>query len=315
MNDTERTSTTGSDPRNTLPPIELNPWHYQPPLPVPDGHTKQGILKALCSISIDGSHTGELTGYATADCERFLRTLDMVPHESGKSLEIGANPYFTTLLLRKFRPEYDHVISNYFNGDPGVYSQKLTFDGFDGVPESFDLQYHSLNVEQWEFPFADDELSVVLFCEVLEHMTMDPLHVIREISRVLETGGKLVLTTPNVARLENVIALLEGRNLYDPYSAYGPYGRHNREYTRDELHRLLIFCGFEAEISYTANVHSDIPPDTIDTEAVARTLTSVKNREYDMGQYLFTRWRKVHACPASRPRWLYRSYPETEMAR
>lgn len=291
----------------------LSPRRYQPRLPIPGGYTKEQLLDAFCSVSIDGSATGELRGYATADCERFLRTLELVPPGVGEMLEIGGNPYFTTLLLRKFRPEYQLSISNYFSRGPGVESQQVRFDGFDGTPEECTFSYHSLNIEEWTFPFADEQMDIVVFGEVLEHMTNDPMHAIREISRVMKPGGKLVLTTPNAARLENVIALVEGRNLYDPYSAYGPYGRHNREYTRDELHRLMTFCGFEVEISYTANVHPDIPAFTADTRAVAAALSSVRHREHDLGQYLFTRWRKVGLCGSKRPGWLYRSYPAHEI--
>ncbi|MGH9621321.1 MAG: class I SAM-dependent methyltransferase, partial [Bryobacteraceae bacterium] len=178
-------------------------------------------------MSIDGSASGELRGYATADCERFLRTLDLVPLGSGELFEIGSNPYFTTLLLRRFRPDYVLNSSNYFGQAAGLASQHICFAGFDGREEEFDLFYNSLNIEQWAFPFRDAQMDVVIFGEVLEHMTNDPFHAIREINRVLKQDGTLILTTPNAARLENVIALLEGRNLYDPYSAYGPYGRHN----------------------------------------------------------------------------------------
>ena len=77
----------------------------------------------------------------------------------------------------------------------------------------------------------------ILFCEVLEHLTNHPLRAVLQLKKVLKPDGMLVLTTPNAARLENVVAFIEGRNIYDPYSAYGPYGRHNREYTRHELHQ------------------------------------------------------------------------------
>ena len=291
----------------------LNPRIHQPALPMPSGFTKERILEALCTVSIDGSTTGELQGYATGDCERFLHTLDLVPDGEGDLLEIGGNPYFTTLLLRRFRPEYRLNITNYFGGPAGEASQRVHFDGFDGGGDECVFTYHSLNIEAWPFPFADGQMDVIVFAEVLEHMTNDPMHAMREISRVLKPGGLLVLTTPNAARIESVVALLEGRNLYDQYSAYGPYGRHNREYTRDELHRLLTYCGFEAQVGYTANVHPDIPARLADMEALATALRPIRHREHDLGQYLFTRWRKAGACGAKRPRWLYRSYPEHEL--
>lgn len=295
-------------------PVTIDPRRYQPALPLPDGYSKERVLDAFCTVSLDGSAIGELRGYAVGDCERFLHTLALVPEGNGKLLEIGGNPYFTTLLLRRFRPGYELSITNFFNGPPGLGRQRLAFSGFDSAPEEFDIEYHSVNIEAWPFPFGDAQMDVVVFGEVLEHMTNDPMHAMREIHRVLKPGGLLVLTTPNVARIENVIALLEGRNMYDPYSGYGPYGRHNREYTRDELHRLAVYCGFEADVSYTANVHPDAPANHVDAALLEAAIGSIRNREYDLGQYLFSRWRKKTECGAKRPGWLYRSYAPSMMS-
>lgn len=292
----------------------LDPRNFQPELPVPAGYTREGILDALCSVTIDGSAIGELRGYAIGDCERFLHTLHLVPEGSGELLEIGANPYFTTLLLLRFRPDYKLNITNFFGGPPGEFAQRLRFEGFDGTVDECEFRYQSLNIEFWPFPYTGGQMDVIVFCEVLEHMTNDPMHALREISRVLKPGGLLVLTTPNAARIENMVAFIEGRNMYDQYSGYGPYGRHNREYTRDELHRLLQYCGFEPEISFTANVHPDIPAAVIGTDLLDAVVRSVRNREYDLGQYLFTRWRKAGACGSQRPQWLYRSYPARELS-
>ena len=161
---------------------------------------------------------------------------------------------------------------------------------------------------------AHTGFDVVTVFHVLEHMTNHPWFAIAEIARVLKPGGTLVLTTPNVARLENIVALVEGRNLYDPFSKYGPYGRHNREYTRDELHRLLAHGGFEVEVSFTANVHEDHPASNVDWQALASAIARIPHRERDLGQYLFTRWRKVAAAKTLRPAWLYRSYAAEQLS-
>jgi SAM-dependent methyltransferase len=295
-------------------PTTLDPRAYQPALPLPEGFTKERILEALYTVRYDGRDYPELRHYASGDCERFLHTLALVPDGGGRLLEIGANPYFTTLLLRRFRPGYAIDTTNYFGGAEGIGHQEVTFAGFDGSPDGFDAAYHSVNIETMKQPFEDAAFDVVVFGEVLEHLTNDPRFALAEISRVLKPGGILVLTTPNVARLENVVALIEGRNLYDPYSKYGPYGRHNREYTRDELHRLLTHCGFEVEASYTANVHPDHPAGDMDWTALSGALGRIRHREHDLGQYFFTRWRKVMEANPLRPSWLYRSYAAKELA-
>ncbi|MEJ7745178.1 MAG: methyltransferase domain-containing protein [Luteimonas sp.] len=292
----------------------VDPRDYQPPLELPGNLSLYAIREAMVSQSIDNSPAGELRNYAYADCERFIRTLDLIPAGAGELLEIGSNPYFTTMLIKQFRPEYTLSMINYFGSGLGdLVRQRVEFDGFDGVRQSVVLESPHVNVETDSVPFADERFDLVLFCEVLEHMTNDPLAPLKELSRVTKMGGHIILTTPNATRLENVIAFCEGRNIYDPYSGYGPYGRHNREYTRHELHLLMDHCGFVAEISYTANVGPDRPMEKMTADVVRSIIAATPNREYDLGQYLFTRWRKEREPHPKRPDWLYRSYPAEQL--
>ena len=292
----------------------IDPRNYQPALPLPAGYSKQQIHDVLTAVSIDGSAKGELFGYASADLERFLHTLAMLPEDaSGSLLEIGANPYFNTLLMRRFRPALDLSLVNYFG--PGATSgcQTVAFPGFDGIPDSVAFDFCNINIEEAPLPYQDASFKYIVFCEVLEHMTHDPLRAVLELKRVLKPGATMILTTPNAARLENVVAFLEGRNMYDPFSAYGPYGRHNREYTRHELHLLMNHCGFDADVSFTANVHQDLPLEQADSSGLNALFGQIKNREHDLGQYLFTRWTNSRPVTEGLPRWLYRSYPEARM--
>lgn len=109
-----------------------------------------------------------------------------------------------------------------------------------------------------------------------------------------------------MARLENVARLAVGENLYDPYSGYGPYGRHNREYTQRELHALLAHAGFAVERSFTADVH----PNAV-VQALSPSLLSalVGGRRGTLGQYHFVVATRARAGEPRRPSWLYRSYP------
>lgn len=153
---------------------------------------------------------------------------------------------------------------------------------------------------------------MLIFAEIIEHLLNDPCKVLREIKRVLKPNGVLILTTPNVARLENVTRLISGTNIYDPYSGYGPYGRHNREYNRHELDQLLKFEGFEPTQCFTADVHENNAQAFCSVDKIADLL---KFRENDLGQYIFI---KAISLPTEqkkqRPNWLYRSYADGELS-
>lgn len=279
---------------------------HQPPIWVPPGETVESVRTMLRTMSIDGSATGELASYAEEDCERFLHTIGLVPDMKGDLLEIGGNPYFTSLLLEKYRAGLKVQMTNYFDGSVPEIRQAIRVDHADGSQHQNTYVSRSVNVEHDAFPWPDQSFDIVLYCEVIEHLLSDPVHSLSEIWRLLKPGGMLILTTPNVARLENISRLIAGANLYDPYSGYGPYGRHNREYTRHELWRLLSYVGFEADVLFTADVNQNKANLYFDA---ARFEDLIKFRANDLGQYIFSRWKKTGEAPKTKkPSWLYRSY-------
>ena len=274
-----------------------------PPLPLPAGWSEVNLRNLVRSVRVHDAPPEELKNYVDADFKRFVYTLGLVPEKSGQAiLELGANPYFTTTLLRKFRdPKLS--LANFFDGSHAEGEQTVTTDE---TGEVVDYAYQQFNCEKDRFPYADDSFDVVLFCEIIEHLLADPVHALGEIRRVLKPDGILVLTTPNVARLENVARIVAGENPYDPYSPHGPYGRHNREYTPRDLHELLSANGFNIRTMFTADVHPSSSP-SVSLRALAPL---VKDRPTDLGQYIFCQ------CSISpdaktrdlvRPPWLYRT--------
>lgn len=285
------------------------------PLSLPSGTSEHELFEWLATVRIDGN-AAELQGYLKSDFRRFLYTLGLFCHIDGRqrqALEFGASPYFMTMLGRQFT-EFEWTYSNYFGVQQvcGVNSQNVNYRDFSRNHEmTMVLNYHHFNSEADRYPLPDESFDLVLYCEILEHLTNDPCHALRRIRNLIKPGGHLVLTTPNVARAENVTRLLDGANLYDPYSGYGPYGRHNREYTCEELRRLLSYVGFEVEDIFTSDVHPYTQTVKSDGSDLSRLLAS---RSQDLGQYIFVRARKTGEEGQKLPHWLYRSVPASRIA-
>lgn len=274
--------------------------------------SEQQLFDFVTSVRVHDAPEAEMRIYGAHDFRRFVYTWGMARDVKGKCLELGSNPYFTTMLLKKFT-DIEISLANYFGHEnKGEYTQVVYYRELgSGETKSEHFAYQHFNIEKDAFPYSDGEFDLVIFAEIIEHLLNDPCKVLREIKRVLKPNGTLILTTPNVARLENVTRLISGTNIYDPYSGYGPYGRHNREYNRHELDQLLRFEGYEPIQCFTADVHANHAQSFCPVEKIADLL---KFRENDLGQYIFIKAIAIESEQRSqRPKWLYRSYPEGEL--
>ena len=158
-------------------------------------------------------------------------------------LEMGAYLQLTPAL--KTRLGYGEVRGCYL-GPPGrtEHHELVSEEG-----EKFQCELDLFDAERDPFPYPDAWFATVLCCEILEHLARDPMHMMAEINRVLRPEGHLVLTTPNIASLRAISAILQGYHpglfthyLHPAQAAQDP--RHYREYTPGEIHRLLEDAGF-----------------------------------------------------------------------
>lgn len=286
------------DPQRTFP---LNV-----PLPLPAGWTEARLEAYVAAVSIVGSDAAEYRSYRETDFRRFVHTWGLIRESSGSILELGAAPYFTTALIRGFT-RLEPTLANFFDdAAPPRGRHDVRWTPPDGEPRVDAFAYDHFNIERTAFPYADASFDAILFCEILEHLLVDPLAALGEIHRTLRPDGILIVTTPNVARLENVGRLLAGANIYDPYSGHGPYGRHNREYTMNELTQLLAAGGFTVETAFSADVHAN---DAYRYAGASELLSAARDHTGLLGQYLFVRARRVSAAARHRPAWLYRNWP------
>jgi SAM-dependent methyltransferase len=208
---------------------------------------KMDILKMirdyLSNSIVTPEAKNDLIGYLDEAFNRIVSTLELIPDKkNGNLLEIGANPYFLTLLIKKYK-NYDCFLINYFGETCNISSQKIENMKY-GETHIFNFQ--NINIEKETLPFPDKYFDVVIYGEVLEHLTENPIYSLYNIYRVLKDDGILIISTPNVFRYQNLKKILIDKkiSIYDPYSSYGIYGRHNREYSMYEIQDILERTGF-----------------------------------------------------------------------
>jgi len=208
-----------------------------------------------------GCADGDGLNYFKCHHKRYNETLGLLG-KVGKFrlLELGGSyPYAFTLLLRATFPEAEIVLGQYEDAKCEQISLSNIKTG-----DVISLESKSFNLEIDRWPFTENYFDVVLCMEILEHLLLDPCFVFREAHRVLHPGGRLIVTTPNIACYESLSNLinLQTPYRYGLYSRHGAYGRHNREYVPLEVELIGKGSGFTTAMLATKDVYES----TNDTE-------------------------------------------------
>ncbi len=195
----------------------------------------------------------ESGAYLAEHRDRLARTLELTPpaQSSGRALELGCYMQITPLLERM--RGYREVRGAYF----GLLGER-EWKTIELDRRPFSCRIDHFDAERDVFPYEDGSFELVLVCELIEHMIADPMHLLLECRRVLEEGGRLIVTTPNASSLTSVWRALHGYDSPQIYSKYtaGARGRsgeapHVREYTAHELRAAVDAAGFDIELLAT----------------------------------------------------------------
>ena len=244
-------------------------------------------------------------GYIQTHLTRFEKTLAITPLGSSNDriLEMGAYLQITPAL--KTRLGYGEVRGCYY-GPAGQVNER-TVRSIEG--EEFHCMLELFDAEKDRFPYDDVYFSTVLCCELVEHLTADPMHMMAEINRILRPGGNLVLTTPNIGSLRAIAAILSG---YHPgfFPAYirpraegeEPEARHNREYTAREIVLLFHYAGFEMTLLETGPFREEPKPEH---EWVKHLLERYEQPTDLRGDGIYAVGRKAGPVRERYPGWLY----------
>ena len=241
-------------------------------------------------------------GYLDHHAARFQKTLELTPpgDASQRILEMGAYMQITPAL--HFKLGYGEVRGCYFGPAGKTDSREVT----SSTGEHFTCEIDLFDAEHDIYPYPDGHFDTVLCGELIEHLKEDPMHLLAEVNRILKPGGHFLLTTPNIASLRAISAILHG---YHPgfFPAYlkppvDGDARHAREYTAKEGYLLLHDAGFEVLKLETGPFRQEPKPELAWVEAMLRQFGMPEDLR---GDGLYVLGRKVAVIRSRFPAWLY----------
>ncbi len=133
---------------------------------------------------------------------KYLRSLDLVIGSDSFVLDAGSGTGIVTLGFQDagFRPKKMIAF------DLSANSLKIAREQFAKENKIDAANIESVQGNVLELPFADDTFELVLTCGVLEYVSLDA--GLKELSRVLRPGGKLVFIPVKPSFVGSVLELL-----------------------------------------------------------------------------------------------------------
>jgi SAM-dependent methyltransferase len=238
--------------------------------------------------------------YANLHMRRFVSMIQYLPRASrtsARALELGSYLPFTPA-IKKYGGYSEIKCANF--GDSPENLVECVARQEQGT-ERHIFQGNNFDAERMPFPYPDGHFQLVLCCEMIEHLSRDPMHLLWECNRVLEADGYLLLTTPNITGIRSIEGLLTGYAPYlmSQYNVNDPPGQHHREYAPCEIDFALRQAGFTVDKLETKDVWLRSNPVTLDLLRQMRMPTDLR------GDNIFALARKTTAPIERYPKELY----------
>lgn len=181
---------------------------------------------------------GVIPDYSNASLPRWHRILHSLKWNEkllqGPILDVASGKGILFEPLKKYFPAlFPYEVTE-------LKAQSLELGG-DPIP------VHQFQCEEGRLDVPDMHFGVTLFCDIIEHLLVDPIWAMLEMNRTMKMGGHLVISTPNVGGLDRITRILQGinPNTEHQYKPTDLYQRHNREWTVTELSVALHVTGFK----------------------------------------------------------------------
>jgi SAM-dependent methyltransferase len=161
---------------------------------------------------------------------RFWETLSLLNKSFDRKvriLDVGTSPF-------------TYMIKDILGHDVFTIDLSSAFEEYSGRRG---VVFKECDMTRQGIPFDDNSFDAILFNEVLEHLAVRSESLLKELHRVLDGSGLLMIQTPNFTCLYNRIKFLFGFNVQESAESmlgYPKYGSgHFREYTMRECMEML----------------------------------------------------------------------------
>jgi 2-polyprenyl-3-methyl-5-hydroxy-6-metoxy-1,4-benzoquinol methylase len=179
----------------------------------------------------------EMESYYAISRERYYLTLrylaDLDLPRPAKVLDVGGGQF--AILASKLFHDKATI------GDMG--------DAYRAPADAAGVEFVVCNLLDDDPPSFDNAFDAIILAEVVEHLPVPPYLILSKVRNWLKPGGVLLVTTPNLFRLRNVVRLLRGRDVFDKFMM--PRDEvslgHQTEYSAEHLGWQIREAGFTLE--------------------------------------------------------------------
>jgi SAM-dependent methyltransferase len=158
--------------------------------------------------------------YGRKNIEEFIRYAK--PYQT--VLDIGAGDGKDLMLARKHNRDAILI---------GIEA----YSEFAKVLHTSGIIVHSIDVEKNRLPLNNESVDLIIMNQIIEH-TKEIFWIFHEVTRVLRTGGHLIMGVPNLASLHNRLLLSIGKQP----SSIKSCSAHIRGFTRPDLLNFFEQC-------------------------------------------------------------------------
>ena len=199
------------------------------------------------------------------DFKRFIFSLQLLtserPIKDKKILDIGSGIGIMAIALKNLGAQVTGVDKFIF---PDETENCYTIADFDKLKHIWDengIKVIKTDVAKEKLPFNDNYFDFIICDATIEHLNFSPRDLFAEVYRILKKDGLFLVTTPNLTNLLKRLRFLLGRSpawdLGDFFHSGSEFRGHRREFTLNELVKMLEWSSFEIIKKKTRNIFSD----------------------------------------------------------